>query len=373
MPKLLSQTTYVSKSMRSQQGSAVEFNLSLLILFVIFLFPMINLVCISIACAGSFLVAMQAAQAASTRPTYARALNAAAGEAANLNSNGLMKMVKMSQTGGFNNTGIDLYVHASNLNSSGNIQVFGPNTPVSAAVDPSQWVYEYVAKSTYTVDPFVSFATVPLLKDIPGLGKPFVLSFTAARAAEYPLGLMGDGANIAYSGGSTPLTLKMSGLEIPGDLTDTTNSPWNRPRIYQDIKAAGQTIKREEVLIVNAKNDNWTDSQIDIAPGEKVWIDYRADGIWSVEVGIPQANSDADGLAGSESNPQNTSGFPYGSMVGKIGSSNNFFLGKSMYQVLPPGTGRLFLANNDGLGPGFSDVNYGDNQGLMTVRIIITN
>lgn len=249
-------------------------------------------------------------------------------------------------------------------------QTYGPNTPVSDKIDSSNNIYEYRAAACYDVSPFVDMSSVPLIQNIPGLGKPARINLTAYRACEFPMGLAAENGSFSYSGGLASAKFSaVTGLEKPGILTDTSNSGWNTPGIYQMIADAGQTVVGEEVITVDSKNYNWTSSHLNVTPGDKIWIDYRADGNWSIETTFC-GYTNANGNSGYTAN-----GFLCGAMIGRMGSGAPFLLGDHQWNMTPPGLGTLQLMMNEAdfsLPPAQQQALYVDNGGIMAVRIIVS-
>lgn len=351
---------------RLNTGSIAEFPAALATLFFFFAFPLINLAFLGTASACIYLTAVQTAISASYSQTFESALVAVSKEANYINSSGFARLVKMKPVNGYNGTGIDLYVQATGLASGS--QMYGPNTPVAGKVDTATNIYEYVSSATYEVSPFIDLSAIPLLDSVPGLGKPAILNMRAFRACEFPMGLSGPGASLIFAGGTAGTKLSdLSGLDSPGTLTNVVDSGWSNPTIYKMIAEAGQTVVREEVLTVSARNPNWTSTSLTISPGQKIWIDYKATGKWTTGDGTGSNGSNippftADGLQGRGL----INGFPNGAMIGKLDSSAPFLLGAQQWNMVPPGTGVFSMMIND-------DVEFTDNQGTMTVRVIVTN
>lgn len=353
------------KHRRMDNGSIAEFPAALATLFFLLAFPLINLCFLGTAAACIYLSAVQTAISASYSQTFESALAAVSKDANYINTSGFARLVKMRPVNGYNGTGIDLFVQSTGLASGS--QLYGPNTPVPGKVDTAANIYEYVSSATYEVSPFIDLSAIPPLRAVPGLGKPALLNMRAFRACEFPLGLSGPGASLIFSGGTADTKLsELSGLDNPGTLTDVTDSGWNNPTIYKKIAEVGQSVVQEEVLTVDARNPNWTITNLTVSPGQKIWIDYKATGTWTTGDGTGSHGSkiapfNADGLTGHAL----INGFPNGAMIGQLGSSPSFLLGAQQWNMVPPGTGVFAMKIND-------DVEYTDNQGFMTVRVIVT-
>ena len=161
------------------------------------------------------------------------------------------------------------------------------NTAVPPPIDPTSNVYEYVVQTDCLVGPFVALNGIPWIKDIPGLGVPAELKWSAARVAN-ALGVAGVGGTVASITGSSPAQVG------PGNSSSTTvsvNGPgWNNPNLFEEIQAAGQTVVASDVLIVpgNAINTPgappaFTTTSFSVDPSEKVWMDTQAVGQWGIQ------------------------------------------------------------------------------------------
>src|SRR5262249_35567084 len=142
----------------------------------------------------------------------------------------------------------------------------------------------------------------------------------------------------------------------------TAGSGWNYPKIYEDIKKAGQTVVAEAVLQVPAKQMMWTDATVAATNGEHVWFDFRADGLGSIgsqwgPVAGPNGNSTAQQqmIAGYGQGSMNQYfNFTPGALIGKMGGSTTpdtgaapFMIGAACYNYTPSSPGEVFLRFND--------------------------
>ncbi|MBS2005301.1 MAG: hypothetical protein U0103_25185 [Candidatus Obscuribacterales bacterium] len=363
-----------------QRGSAAEIPLSLFVLFMMAVFPLVNMVSLGIACSTIFLTAKVAAERAAAQQSYKKALSSMSSELKRLNADGLHRFLHLRPVSGHADTGTNLFVQATSCSVSGRSVQYGPNSPVNVPIDTTNWLYEYKAESTYDVEPLLPITFIPIIGKIPGLGVPCRISMCAQDLAEYPLGLAEFDKILSLSGGTSPVNLRVSGLDIPGELTDLIDSGWDYPTIYHDIEKAGQTVVDEEVFLINAKNWKWFDTKMNVGSKNRVWIDYRAVGEWSVwqdpDTGF-RPTWDADGNKKFEDfygHPFNNTGFPPGSLLGKAGDGNPpFFLGRGSINFIPPTSGRLYLGTNDGPdGPGSSPDWFDNNLGSITVRVVVT-
>lgn len=333
------------------------------------LFPMLDLALLSTGAAIVYLTNQQTSVRASGQPRYNDALNSVFLQGSELNASALATFARVKPVGGYKNCGTDLYIQVSNY-LSGTRSAIGPNTPMPPPVDTTSNIYEYMAESTYEVGPFISLKSVPFIGNIPGLGLPATIKFANHRVVEHPEGLVGLVKKPSLQGGQTKVNLSsVTGLDVPGQLTDGSGSGWNFPGIYQMIADAGQTVVAEDVITVQADNPNWTLTNLNIVPGEKLWIDYRADGLWTYRT----KGSGTSPMFNANGDPNLvTNGFNTGSMLGHLGSGAPFFLGNRQWNFIPPGTGQLGLAMNDSSGPTIPPTSgYIGNQGVMTVRLIV--
>lgn len=362
-------SSYVLAKRRKRSGLG-ELPLVLLVFFLLAVFPLLDLMNLAVAGTTMCLFAHQAASAACVQRSYPEALSAAEQQSKNLLSTGMASMLKMKPAGGANNSGMNLLVKATSY-YSGKIQTFGPNTPVPPPIDTYTNIYEFVSVMNYDVGPFFPVA---FLSNVPGVGCPARLSFSAHRMVEYPAGLVGQ-SNPALSGGNGGVDLDPANLDVdtPGQPVSGSRATWLDPNIYTKIEQSGQTIVDEDVLKIYANDRAWQDTGLNIQPGCKVWIDYQSVGQWSWYDGHNCAGS------GIGSDLDRNHNWPKGSMVGVVGNNGNeFLMSDHLWNYPPPGTGRLFMGMNTNIGPIFSstprlnDLEYAHNQGFLTVRVIIT-
>ncbi|MGH9551627.1 MAG: hypothetical protein ACRD3W_19740, partial [Terriglobales bacterium] len=251
------------KYLRNNKGSLVELAPVLMILLVFVVLPLIDLAAVGTGMATIVLTTHEVAARAANQQTYDNALSMMAAEANSMLATGFARFAGMRPTGGYQTCGIDLYIESTNFRNNGTTQEFGPNTPVNGAIDPTQNIYEVNARAHFQVGPAISFAAIPGLSAVPGLGKPADINFTVARSVEHPAGL---GKLATDPTASTASVTKFDRAvrntvpppNIPGVPTPPSlmagfdPSGWNFPGIYQAIAAAGKTIVSENVLIVKA-------------------------------------------------------------------------------------------------------------------------
>ncbi|MBX3075878.1 hypothetical protein KF913_18355 [Candidatus Obscuribacterales bacterium] len=170
-------------------ASIAEFGPALFVFFFIILFPLINLIAIGTGAATVYLIAKQCATKAGDSATFGDALISSEAAAYDLWGGGFGAFANLVPVGGFNNSGVDLFVVDTNISTNVS-QRFGPNTPfISGAVNPDEHLYAYEAVATYEVGPFMNLNSVPFIGQVPGVGRPARLSYRAARNIEHPEGL----------------------------------------------------------------------------------------------------------------------------------------------------------------------------------------
>lgn len=209
------------KSRRSPRGAALqaEFAVCLLVFLLVTAFPMLDLLGLAAGFATAAFAATQSAHKASMATNYPDAVESALDAAYSVAGGCFGTFAALVPNGGLSNSGVDLYVYATDINS-GTVKVFGPNSAVTDKVDPAANIYEYCAKVNYLCGPMINMSSVPFVKDVPGLGKPFELTYSAFRATEYSDGLNGIGTAAPLLGGKGPFTISYT----PQTATATTGS-----------------------------------------------------------------------------------------------------------------------------------------------------
>lgn len=356
---------------RRPSGNLAEFPPVLIALFILIIFPFINLLGVAVGLASIALTTMQCATRAAAQPTYRDALTACAQEATQCRGTGFMRLLNVQPTGGYQNCGIDLFIRATNYVSNNNV-VYGPNSALPPPVKSNEFVYEYTAHSMYQVHPWINMSGVPFVNQVPGLGQPVPLSFDVHRAPENLAGLIvgpdGNGSGVQVGFDAPPLIANNTDASVlePPPIGDD----WNHPDLYQLIADAGETIVATAVVVVQANNPNWTPTNLTVAPGQKVWIDTRADGQWTQQPGLPA--TDADGVQGAQFIADKYAvlpGVPNGALIGSLGGGSPFFLGVSQLNYPPSGSGTFSMMMN-----GYqtdSPSGYASYTGAQTVRVIV--
>jgi hypothetical protein len=154
----------------------------------LYFFPFINLFGYLCGVATAALIANQCANAAAVSQTYHDAAAACPAAAIQLNSSCLGQFAHLQPVGGLTGSGVNIYISVTNIGSN-TTTTYGPNQPLSGSADTSNNIYEYEAQVSYNVGPFISMSAVPIVSQIPMLGKPAPFTFAVQKAAEYPDGL----------------------------------------------------------------------------------------------------------------------------------------------------------------------------------------
>jgi hypothetical protein len=181
----------LQKRMRNQIGSgagAAEFGPALIIFFLVILFPLINLIMFTTGYATGYLCAKQCASRASTQNTFTDAGNVVQQESATFVSSGFGKFAKLVPIGGIGGSGIDLSV-VSNPYGGGATTSYPKNVPMPVQATPNANTYEYKVEANFNMGPFMDMSMLPWIGNVPGLGPPARLTFTATSSAEFPEGL----------------------------------------------------------------------------------------------------------------------------------------------------------------------------------------
>lgn len=210
----------LKRSTRRRGASISEFPVVLFILFLIILFPLINMLGICMSGVSAYLITMQTAQAAAHANTFNEGLTAAVQTAQSMATTSIAKFAKLSPIGGASNSGITLYVEAINTSTS-QIKLYGPDTPVTPPIDTVNCIYEIESIGTFQAKPFLAMAGMPFVGNVPGIGQPFPFCFRCKRAVENAPGLAGPGTlaatyalGAASAGSGAPLPSTVSATPI---------------------------------------------------------------------------------------------------------------------------------------------------------------
>lgn len=364
-----------ASTMRVKIGhTSVEFVGALFVFFLIFFFPLLNLMGVAVSYGMICLLTHQIASRASTQATYASALNAMVDESSKLMSTGFANFLKIQRSGGYLNSSCDLYVVATKIGSGGST-TYGPDVPVTGTIDTTNNIYEYLVKSNFTVKPLIPMSGVPFIQNVPGLGQPLQVCFTADRAAEYAQGLAKSGG--AIGGTVTPISLDNIAGPPPtvGLIAPSGGSGWKLPTILQMIANSGQTIVAEAIITVPANSVGWVPSGLTIAAGQSAWMDSHADGYWSR---LPGDLTDANGKGPCTSGNCEywvDPNYGAGALIAYVGSNppnpttpstapGLFLVGENLSEYPLPGSGPLVFIIND--------YPRSDDTGAQVVQVFIT-
>lgn len=361
------------RELRSK-GNASEFAIAFYVFLFLIAIPLIDLIALAGSSGLLLLAAHETASEAASQHTFFDCLDAVDRKMNSFLSGNLARFGRLTPIGGYKNCGADMFIDASNFISGGGSH-FGPNKPVPPPIDTSSNVYECTIVTRCKIAPAVDLSFIGLPADIPGLTAPAIIALSASRAAEHPRGLEFPSSTIATTNGVASTFNTDPSTNPPGGVDQ---SGWNNPSIYEEILTTGQRPILTHVLKVYANNSNFTDTLIDYSPGDKLWFDFRSDGLWSIN-GQLISSVDADG-DGRQPLPPN--GIPLGRLTGKLSAGPVFEIGKSKVNYQPPGSGRLKLIFNDStasdpnntlhLSQQTLDERWQDNTGYQVVRVILT-
>jgi len=184
-------TNSTHKHLKSQRGTTADIPLALFTLLFALVLPLADIIGLVTGAGLSFMLTQESATRAVSQRKFEDALLSVNELAAQALKSSVCKFIRMKPVGGYKDNGIDLYVVAANYRTDVS-QRFGPNKPIEVAIDPSTFLYRYSVTAIYQVGPIVDLSFVPLFAETPGLGKPAVFRFTAARTIEDPAFLETD-------------------------------------------------------------------------------------------------------------------------------------------------------------------------------------
>lgn len=367
--------------------SSAEFAASLIVFFFLMFFPLLNLVGVALSAGMLCMLTHQIATRASQQLTYADALSTMRSECSRLMSTGWANFLRLQPKAGYQKCGSDLYIESTQVAGS-NIRLYGPNQPLPNAPNPN-YVYEYLASTSFQVKPFIPMSGVPFVAQVPALGQPVEIRWNAARAVEHVAGLSSANFGTQNQNLIFPNLTQLAGQDpVPTFLGNGSGAPvgWRNPGVYPAIPP-NLTIVGLNVFIVPATSMTWVSSQLSVQPGQSVWVDTHADGLWSfcpggrivdANGGPPTTNFRAFGTNPSEIQPE------FVCLVGCVSDSPPNV--KSQLntliptpQIAVPFPGYILLGDNSlTLNPGtgqFSavcnDRMRQDNRGEQVVRVLI--
>ena len=341
------------------------------------------------AAATIMLITYLAVGSAASQATYTSALASVVSSETSFLQTGLAKFAKITPTGGYQNCGVDLYTQVTTYGTSTPVLV-GPNSPVPPPIDATNQLYEYAANGQFEIAPLIGMSGIPLVNQIPGLGQPVQMHFSAVKMVEHPQGLsFNANSNGGTYSGQLPLYSRTP-IVTSGSSNQTSNSPiWRTPDIFHQIANQGQTVVSTTVFVVHQDTTlvglPWQSSGITVLPGQNVWMDSNAIGEWQMcgnqfdANGLPPATYDSvlpacyydhrfngNGLIGYLGTPPF---FWDGHPAANQNDPNEFFVGNTLTNYHLPSSGVLnFMANTCMHYPGGQNQSSGD----QLVRIIIT-
>lgn len=226
---------------RSKRGHMAEFPLTLGVVFLIMLFPLINLVSFVCGTATLYLCAHQASHQAACATSFPFALSGAVNQCLAVSQSGLGQFAKIVPVGGMAGSGMNLFLYAVNYQNGSSV-VYGPNSPLAPPIDTATNIYEVEARVSADVGPFLNLSGVPFVGTIPLVGKPARVSFVNRAAVEHPEQL--SGSPIATLLAPAPQIPTGSGQSLPsspasgsppsngtGSYTMANSAGWNYPGV----------------------------------------------------------------------------------------------------------------------------------------------
>lgn len=190
---------------RKKRGSQMsEFPIILFILFLMF-FPLMNLLMMACGACTVWLIAQQTAATAAEQKSFADSLTAASTTANQIAQSGLAKWVRLAPVGGWQTSGVNLFVEKMEYKASGSGQywLYGPNCSAPVPAQSSDYIYSIKSEATFNVGPFMPMAGIPFVGDIPGVGVPAAISITGGKAVEEPEHIVTTSNNLLANSGTT--------------------------------------------------------------------------------------------------------------------------------------------------------------------------
>ena len=184
---------------RSSGGTLAEFGPALWLFFLFIVFPFIDLISFGMGVASAMLIANMSARQAASASTFTEARQSVDATLAQLAN--WQRFSKMTPQAG-SPTGADLMVMVTPV-KGGPTQMFAypgggsipnsppddPNNPTAPQVNTANSVYQYVVTSKWDVSPMLNFNGNPWLGNIPALGAPVPVQYSATASVEHPDGL----------------------------------------------------------------------------------------------------------------------------------------------------------------------------------------
>jgi len=178
-----------------------EFGPVLVIFVLIIIIPLLNILafvtgytCVSTTCQSC------AADAANST-TFEEALINVKKRSLSMLDSSLAKFAKIKPQGGYQGCGVDIFIATTKLSDPNAGQFYGPNSglPANVTANSATDIYEYTVRSSFDVGPLMDLSGVPLVGNLPLIGKPVNLSNQASRAAEHVDALNNGISNGTYN------------------------------------------------------------------------------------------------------------------------------------------------------------------------------
>ena len=318
-------------------------------------FVIIDLIGLSCGAVTVQMIARQAATRVASATGFSDGLANMKQESQNLANSGCGQFARLQAVGGLTGSGVDLYFKVTNI-YSGKVSTYGPNQSLPPPVDTQANVYECSVKAIYNVGPLLNLSVIPFVGDVPGLGKPATLTSEWDRAVEKPEAFAGAMVVLPSLGKFRSIGIdgKLVGGNGGGGLGNMGG--WDYPLKAKFTPEPGQRILAQQQITVDSQYPYWTDTGIDVQDRKRVSFNIFGQGTW--KVGGVKIN--ADGIPGVKIN-----GMPKGCLKGKIGAGQEFVVGQDLINYNSADLGRLQMMINDD--------DYGNNNGVLGVTVILTN
>jgi hypothetical protein len=178
-------TASYKRSQRSHNGSTAEFAPALLVLFVIMVFPLIDLLAVAVGYADAWVLSVRWASIAAGSTGIESGTSLVERDCTKSMQTGLANLVKLSVP--------DIRVYGVRTKvMDGSVEYIGPRERANPPLNTTDYVYEYMTKAQFEQQPFVTMGGLPGLQSVPGLGAPFKYTLSQMRAVEHLEGLIHD-------------------------------------------------------------------------------------------------------------------------------------------------------------------------------------
>lgn len=180
---------------RTERGNFIaELGPVLLIIFILIMFPLLDLVTYLCGVSTVQLAVNEASRAASTAEIPADALVAVQNAVTAVRNTGMGKFTRLTPVGGNNNSGIDLNVRIAVSPTNERSFSVPSQLPLPENLRPKEGnnktdlIYEYQANGRFICSPLIDMSAIPLLKGIPILS-PTEIKYTSEHQVENLSGL----------------------------------------------------------------------------------------------------------------------------------------------------------------------------------------